>query len=117
MEIRYQPDQTIRLNVLGGTSPTAMSAQIVRMAGRRAQLRTNEALTCGTAVKLEMEDSLLLGEVSACSKENGQFLALIEVREAIPSMSDLARLISAVMDQGRGGALQPQPSVVRAARA
>jgi hypothetical protein len=42
--------------------------------------------------------------VAACAPKEGAFIALIEVHEAIPSMSDLARLVAAVMNEGRSEA-------------
>jgi hypothetical protein len=100
MDIRYQPEQPIRLNVLG-SSPRPVAAKVVQMSGKRIEVSTGEAIPCGTAIKIEMEDSLLLGEITACAPGQGEFRALVVVREAIPSMSNLARLVSAVMNEGR----------------
>jgi hypothetical protein len=115
MEIRYQPDQPVRLNVLGGASPRTIVARIVQLTGRRAELRVEEAIAHDTAVKIMLDDSMLLGEVAACAPAEGAFVVLIEVHEAIPSMSDLARLVAAVMNEGRSEAPDPTRALRAAA--
>ncbi len=102
MEIRYQPDQPVRLNVLGGISPRVMAASMTHLSGRHAELRVAEVIAADAAVKIELDDSMLLGEVIACtSRDGGGYAARIQVVEAIPSMSDLARLVAAVMNESR----------------
>jgi hypothetical protein len=114
MDIRYQSEQAVRLHVLGGASPLSIAARLVQMSGRRVELRTAEALPCGGAVKIEMEDSLLLGEVAGCSRTETSFCSLIHVREAIPSMSDLARLVAAVMNDSRTNTRERRESAIAA---
>jgi hypothetical protein len=53
-----------------------------------------------TPLRIDLEDCRLLGEVSACESESGLYLIRMDVCEAIPAMSDLARLMSAVMSDG-----------------
>ena len=102
MEIRYQPDQPVRLNVLGGISPRVMAASMAHLSGRYAELSVAEVIASDAAVKIELDDSMLLGEVVACtSRDGGGYVARIQVVEAIPSMSDLARLVAAVMNESR----------------
>lgn len=100
MEIPYRPEQTVRLNVLGA-APQTIPAQLRILVGRRAELRSESAVAPGTAVRIDLEDSMLLGEVAGCIPEGSLFAAQIEVVEAIPSLSDLARLVAAVMNEGR----------------
>jgi hypothetical protein len=100
MEISYRPEQSVRLNVLGA-APQTIPAQLRILVGRRAELRSESAVTPGTAVRIDLEDSMLLGEVAGCGSEGSLFVTQVEVVEAIPSLSDLARLVSAVMNEGR----------------
>ena len=69
--------------------------------GRRAEVRSECAVAPGTAVRIDLEDSMLLGEVAGCGSEGPLFVTQIEVVQAIPSLSDLARLVAAVMNEGR----------------
>jgi len=100
MEISYLPDQPVRLTVLGAPQYT-VAAQMTTLAGRRANLRLQNAVAHGAAVRIDLNDSLLLGEVSTCIAEADGFVATVGVEEAIPSLSDLAKLVSAVMSEAR----------------
>jgi hypothetical protein len=83
------------------------------MKNRAAILRFEEAVSQDAAIRIDFEDSLVLGQVIACVPEGTSFLVSLEVVEAIAAVSDLARLVGALMQDGRGVA----PEVGRAARA
>ena len=100
MEIPYRPEQSVRLNVLGA-APQTIPAQLRILVGRRAELKSESAVAPGTAVRIDLEDSMLLGEVAECGSDGPHFVTQIEVVQAIPSLSDLARLVAAVMNDGR----------------
>lgn len=99
-EICYLPDQPARLTLLGASQYT-LTGQMVKLAGRCANVRLDEAVAHGTAVRIDLNDSLLLGEVSTCVSESDGFVATIGIVEAIPSLSDLAKLVAAVMNEAR----------------
>ena len=111
MEIRYQPDQPVRVTIL--PSRHSIRGEIVQMKNRAAILRFEEAVAYDTPIRLDFDDSLVLGEVIACVPEGTSFLVSLEVVEAIASVSDLARLVGAVMQDGRSVA----PETARVARA
>ncbi len=101
MEIRFQPDQPVRLGILSDL-PQALTAFIVSLNGRNAVLRVPQAVPPGSAIRLDLDDSMLIGEISGCTVAGEeQFEVHLQIKEAIPSMSDLARLVSALMCEGR----------------
>ena len=104
MEIRYQPDQSVRVTVL--ESKRLLRAQIVEMKNRTATLRLEEAVAQHAPIRLDFDDSVVLGEVTDCVPEGASFLVSLKVVDAIASLSDLARLVSAVM--GNGSAVGPE---------
>jgi|SRR4051794_37161154 len=114
MEIRYQPEQLVRLNVLGAV-PQTFDARIVNLTGRRASLRVEKTIAAGAPIRIDLEDSMLLGEVTASVTDASGCLVDIEVLEAIPSLSDLARLVAAVMNEARSEV--PEKTTSRAAGA
>jgi len=99
MEIRFQPDQPVRLSILSDV-PQALTAFIISLNGRNAVLRVSQAIPAGSAIRLDLDDSMLIGEISACAAGE-HFEIQLHIKEAIPSMSDLARLVSALMCEGR----------------
>jgi hypothetical protein len=102
MEIRFQPNQPVRLSVLSGL-PQALTARIINLNGRSADLQVEQQISAGSAIRIDLDDSMLLAEIIECSSEQGQFRIHISITEAIPSMSDLARLVSALMCESPSG--------------
>ena len=100
MEIRFQPDQPVRLSILSDV-PQAITAFIISLNGRNAVLRVPQAIPAGSAIRLDLDDSMLIGEISGCAAGEEHFEIQFHIKEAIPSMSDLARLVSALMCEGR----------------
>jgi hypothetical protein len=111
MEIRYQPDQPVRVTVL--SSKHTLRGEIVQMKNRAATLRSEEPVPQNAAIRLDFDDCLVLGQVMSCAPDSASFLVSLEVVEAIPAVSDLARLVGAVMQDGRSVA----PELARAAGA
>jgi hypothetical protein len=111
MEIRYLPDQPVRVTVLN--SKDSLQGQIVQMKNRAAILRFEEPVAHHAPIRLDFNDSLVLGQVIACVPDGTSFLVSLEVVDAIAVVSDLTRLVGAVMQRGRSVA--PEPA--KAARA
>jgi hypothetical protein len=99
MEIRFQPNQPVRLSVLSGL-PQTLTASIVHLDGRDARLQAPQPIPAGSAIRIDLDDSMLLGEITGCISEQEQYGIQVNITEAIPSMSDLARLVSALMCHG-----------------
>ena len=99
MEIRFQPNQPVRLSVLSGL-PQTLTASIVHLNGRDARLQAPHHIPAGSAIRIDLDDSMLLGEITGCISEQDLFGIQVNITEAIPSMSDLSRLVSALMCHG-----------------
>lgn len=95
MDIRYHPGQSVPIELLD--SSELLQGEILQLVGRAAILNLARSLQLEALVKIELEDCMLLGEVVACESHTGRHLVRVEVCDAVPVMSDLARLVSAVM--------------------
>jgi len=67
-EPRFPTDRTVAVTVFG-TPDTHLQGRIRNAAGRGLGLELATALATGTALKIELEDSILLGEVIYCRKQ------------------------------------------------
>jgi hypothetical protein len=100
LEIRFQPNQPVRLTDLSGPRQTLM-ARIINLNGRIAELQIPDRIAAGSAIRIDLDDSMLMGEVTLCAAQGDQFAIQLAISEAIPCMSDLQRLVSALMCEGR----------------
>jgi hypothetical protein len=61
-ELEWSPEQAVQLNMLG-EKPASGTARILEVSGKRARLATDMKATAGTAVQLQWNGQMLLGEV------------------------------------------------------
>jgi hypothetical protein len=99
MDIRYDPGQPIRVRLLDACESTI--GRIVEFGGPEVVIGVHRPVAFGAAVRLEFDDSVLLGEVCACEPSPEGSQVRVAVRDAIPTMSDLGRLITAVREEFR----------------
>ena len=112
MDIRYQPGQPLQITVLD--SRELLQGHIVQIAGRAATFSLHRPLAFGSPIRIDFDDCMLLGEVSSCEGRTKEYVIRVDVCDAIPVMSDLARLVSAVMTRGRGAAPDARTPAVQA---
>ena len=96
MDFRCHSHQPVRITLLND-SAQPISATMTPLQGRRVQIEMPEFVPAGSPVRIDYEDSLLIGEVDQCFLDRETSIITVEVREVIPSVSDLTRLVSAVM--------------------
>jgi hypothetical protein len=72
------------------------SGRILRIEAQVATIECAARLESGAAIRMDASDALLLGECRASEGDGSHFRAQIIVEQVIPSMSDLAKLVSAI---------------------
>ena len=72
----------VRLTILGGER-RMLPAEVAELAGDQMRLVLDEAVPINTAVHLEFEESLLLGEVRFCRQEGWRYVVGIHLRHAL----------------------------------
>ena len=95
-ETRFEPNQPVSV-VLLSEGDLVLPARIINMSGRGVSLATQRPLKLGAAVRINLEDSLLLGEVCHIRQDGGSWIFGIKLDQVIPSVSEVARLVSAIM--------------------
>jgi PilZ domain len=81
-EPRFEIDQQISV-ILLGDSETVIPAKIVNLSGRGMGLECGLALPPGGAVKIELADTLLLGEVVYCRWRGGGYQVGIALEQVL----------------------------------
>lgn len=88
--------QKVRMSVLGAGGETE-EAQVVAVSATDAAMWGTRPIPLDTALRIDAGDAMLLGEVVSCRKGDGVYAINVHLSQIIPSLSDLGRIVSAVM--------------------
>jgi hypothetical protein len=90
-EIRFDIDQPVAVMVLD-ESRKVHQAVVKNASGCGLGLETKGRIRCGAAIKIEVEDTILLGEAVYCRQDDESFFIGITLKHALYGAADLARL-------------------------
>jgi hypothetical protein len=77
--------------------PIQLSGQVVNMSGGGFRLLTTEKIRLNAAVRVDMADAVLLGEVCYCVEEEaGEYAVGLESQQILSHTRDLARLMQSL---------------------
>jgi hypothetical protein len=68
------------------------SGRVVHLVGRRLIARVSEYLKSDTCVRIDCDDTFLLGEILGCWREGPATFAAVELLQALTGLEELARL-------------------------
>jgi hypothetical protein len=96
---RISPQQNAIVLVLGEEAGVSapLHARIIDISERGMSFKTMEPLPVGAAVRIDLDDNLLLGEVCHCSAMEGGYLCGVELEHVLSRVADLARLVRGIM--------------------
>jgi hypothetical protein len=95
---RLQTDQSIQITVFG--DPDVQMPAIVRnVSGRGLGLEIDARLDIGAALKIVVDDSILLGEVIYCRDYGGTHYVGIELEHALSGLAELAAALRSFSDE------------------
>lgn len=78
------------IQVLGGGA--VVTATLLDLSGRGAGVIADAAIEVNAAVRVELGDRMLLGEVCYCARDEGRYRIGIQLRHSLTHLADLARL-------------------------
>ena len=90
-EPRFEAQKRIILTLLG-ESNTTLPAMTVDMSGNGMAFVVNRAIPLGALVKVESDDSLILGEICHCSPQSNGFLVGLEIKQWLGNLEELTNL-------------------------
>jgi hypothetical protein len=95
-----------------GETPRFLAAQYRGVENRKLQLTVLERLKNGTAVSVEHEDTLFLGEVISCTQDvEDRWHLQVEVEQVLTGLQSLMNLRAALLGEpSRAGAFGLQPA-------
>src|SRR3954447_13009527 len=92
-EMRFQASQSVAITLFGDPD-RRISGVIKNVSGKGIGLELNVPVAPGTALKVELEDGLLLGEVIYCRKDDSSYYAGVELEHSLFGLGELGRVLS-----------------------
>jgi hypothetical protein len=80
-----------------GESQQLQTCSVLAVDGRMMQVKAPKPVGVGSAVKVEADDTLSLGEVSYCRPERDGYMVWVELTEALHNVQELSRLARALI--------------------
>lgn len=117
-DFRFETNQLISLTILGKYSREAdvhLSACMVNVSGRGVSLTTEFSVPANSAVRLDVNDNILLGEVCH-SRRTGpsEFICGVRLEQTLTAVGDLSKLVSGIMGETRLAIATPAKAVTAA---
>lgn len=100
-DARFQTDQPIQLTVFGQPD-IQMPAMIKNTSGRGVGITVKGRLAIGAALKIKLDDAILLGEVIYCRDEGDGYYVGVELEQALFGLADLAVALRSFNDEFSG---------------
>ena len=91
----------VKVTVLGPSTEPALSGIVLHMEGIGLRIWMRLPVPCGTPVKVETDERLMLAEVCRCMAIAGGFEASLIVSEMLSGLSELRRLNRALLEESR----------------
>jgi hypothetical protein len=93
-EPRFEADRPVTVTVLT-EPPTRLEARVQNASGRGLGLLIPEAVDPGAAIRIEIDDSMVLGEAIYCRHErDGHFIG-VELDQVLVGLTELGRNLAA----------------------
>ena len=106
-EARFEANQSVAITLFGESDIT-IPARVKNISGRGIGLELEGPVAPGTAVKIELEDALLLGEVIYCRQDEASCYLGVQLEQALTGLAELSRMVNAFGDGTRSRQRQPQ---------
>jgi hypothetical protein len=87
----FAPDTAVRLAVLGGDAPLEIVARILEASSGRVLVATTAPLQPGMPVRIQGDDTLLLGEVYGVDRRENEWIAAVKIAHSLRSLAALER--------------------------
>ena len=102
IESRFHVDESVQVTVLDQTQPV-VAGRLVNLSGKGMRLSLDSEVPVGAPVRVDMDGTMLLGEVCYCYPEGATWALGLRLEHALTHSDDLARLMRQLVgDSTRG---------------
>ena len=97
-EPRFEVNQPVEVTILGNPD-TRMAGRVADISGSGMRLLIDRPVALGSAVRVDLANSLLLGEVCYCRQEVALYAIGVRLEHLLTNIGDLARLMQALSEE------------------
>ena len=101
-EPRLVADQSVAVTVLGDQE-TRLTARVKNASGRGLAIEMPVKVAPGTALKIELDDSILLGEAVYCQSGPESHLIGVELDQVLCGLSELGKRLQEFAEEEQSG--------------
>jgi hypothetical protein len=96
-EVRFPKQEPVRIAALAASGSEAHHGTLVESAGSTIKVATSAPVECGSMLKIEGRDFLLLGEVCRVQPSDSGFDVAIRIAHALTGLAELQRMNAAIL--------------------
>ena len=97
-EPRFNAEQSLWITLFGEPD-IRLPARVKNVSARGVGLELQGPVAIGSALKFELDDALLLGEVIYCRQDESSFYVGVELEQALCGLTELAKTLHAFSDE------------------
>jgi len=97
----------VSVRILGLSPHDAIPGWVLDVSGSAVKLGLPRAVPCGSPVRIEGDDMLLLGEICRCGAEGELYGAAVQIRHCLSGLAQLERLNAALLGRKRPAEKMP----------
>jgi hypothetical protein len=95
----FPPDTPVALTVLDADTRPLLQARVVETTGDTVLVRTPDRIPAGAPVRLERNDTLLLGEIRAVERDGDEWVLAVQIVHSLSSLAELERFNRALLGE------------------
>jgi hypothetical protein len=107
-EPRFEADQAVVVTILS-EQPTRLAGRVRNASGRGLGLVVACQIDPGAAIRIEIDDSLVLGEAIYCRAEADGYFLGVELDQVLVGLTELGRRLSAFDPEVRMSPIDTRP--------
>ena len=97
-EQRVSLSESVRVTILG-EQPITADGELINLSGKGARIAVPAVIAPGTLLRVDMKDSILLGEVSHWRKHGGEIQIGVQIEHVLTNLQQLAKLRDSLLEE------------------
>lgn len=97
-EQRIDRNEAVQITILG-EQQEPIRGHLINLSGKGARIALPGVIPPGTLLRLDMKDSILLGEVSHCTKQDGGIQIGVQIEHVLTNLEQLAKLRDSLLEE------------------